>query len=255
MQTGKQLDGKVVMITGGGGSVGEAVARLFLQHGAKLMLGDLSKSKLDEVADRLQSEHVSTLPVDVRCSAGVKQLVDQTLERYGALDVVFSNAGNIGPITSLANYPEDGFDEALAVHVRGAFLCCKHSLPHMRPGGSIIITSSVAGVRGDPGPYGYITAKHAQVWLMRAVAKEAAKLNIRVNTLHPGPIHNDFQRDVEAQLTPVLQRDAGEFFDQIIPLGRHAEPGEIANAALFLASAQSSFVTGSVLMVDGGMSA
>jgi len=254
MQFGKQLEDKVAVITGGGGSIGEAVSRLFLEHGAYLMLADADPERLNATAERLQSDRVCTSVVDVRSSAQVGKMVQRTVERYGALDVVLSNAGNMGPICALSEYPEDGFDDVLAVHVRGAFLCCKHALPHMRPGGSIIITSSVAGVRGDPGPYGYITAKHAQVGLMRAVAKEAAKLQVRVNTLHPGPVENEFQRSVESLITPVLQQDAGQYFDNIIPLGRHAEPGEIANAALFLASAQSSFVTASVMMVDGGMS-
>jgi NAD(P)-dependent dehydrogenase (short-subunit alcohol dehydrogenase family) len=137
--------------------------------------------------------------------------------------------------------------------VKGAFLACKHGLPAMNDGGSLIITSSVAGVRGNPGPYGYITAKHAQVGLMRAVAKEAARRRIRVNSLHPGPVDNAFQATVERDLSKVLGRDATEFFNQMIPLGRHARPEEIAKAALYLASDMSSFTTGSILMADGGM--
>jgi NAD(P)-dependent dehydrogenase (short-subunit alcohol dehydrogenase family) len=125
----------------------------------------------------------------------------------------------------------------------------------MQEGGSVIITSSVAGVRGDAGVYGYITAKHAQVGLMRAVSKEAAQRRIRVNTLHPGPIDNAFQLRVEQQLSVILQRDAGAFFDERIPLGRHGRADEVAQAVVFLASDMSSFTTGSLLMVDGGMSA
>lgn len=125
----------------------------------------------------------------------------------------------------------------------------------MNGGGSVIITSSIAGVRGDPGIYGYITAKHAQVGLMRAVAKEVAPRNIRVNTIHPGPVDNAFMTSVKRELTPVLGRDATTFFNEQIPLRRHALPEEIARSALFLASDQSSFITGSTMMVDGGMSA
>ena len=109
--------------------------------------------------------------------------------------------------------------------------------------------------RAVSGAYAYITAKHAQVGLMRSVAKEAAARNIRVNTIHPGPIANEFQRRVEASLSPMMQLDAGSFFDQIIPLQRHGRPEEVARSVLYLASEQSSFVTGSLLMVDGGMSA
>jgi NAD(P)-dependent dehydrogenase (short-subunit alcohol dehydrogenase family) len=125
----------------------------------------------------------------------------------------------------------------------------------MNDGGSVIITSSVVGLRGDAGPYAYITAKHAQVGLMRSVAKEAAARRIRVNTIHPGPTHNGFQAGVERHLSPVLGRDAAKLFDELIPLRRHAEPDEIARSVLYLASSQSSFVTGSTLVVDGGMTA
>ncbi len=125
----------------------------------------------------------------------------------------------------------------------------------MRDGGSVIITSSVAGVRGDPGVYGYIAAKHAQVGLMRCLAKELAPRRIRVNTLHPGPISNSFQDAVEADLSRHIHRDGAAFFNKMIPLGRHGSPEEIAQSVLFLASDESRFTTGSLLMADGGMSA
>ena len=98
----------------------------------------------------------------------------------------------------------------------------------MNDGGSVVITSSVAGLRGDPGVYAYIMAKHAQVGLMRSVAKEAARRRIRVNTIHPGPTHNEFQAGIERSLSAVLGGEAGQFFDDLIPLGRHAAPDEIA---------------------------
>jgi NAD(P)-dependent dehydrogenase (short-subunit alcohol dehydrogenase family) len=119
----------------------------------------------------------------------------------------------------------------------------------------VIIMSSVAGVRGDPGVYGYIVAKHAQIGLMRCLAKELAPRRIRVNTVHPGPIDNSFQHAVEAGLTDVIKRDGAEFFNAMIPLGRHGTPEEVAQSVLYLASDESRFTTGSRLMVDGGMSA
>jgi NAD(P)-dependent dehydrogenase (short-subunit alcohol dehydrogenase family) len=125
----------------------------------------------------------------------------------------------------------------------------------MNDGGSIVITSSVAGVRGDPGVYAYITAKHAQVGLMRCLAKELAPRRIRVNTIHPGPIQNTFQQAVESDLSKLIQRDGATFFNAMIPLGRHGSPDEIAQSVLYLASDQSSFTTGATLMADGGMSA
>jgi NAD(P)-dependent dehydrogenase (short-subunit alcohol dehydrogenase family) len=158
-------------------------------------------------------------------------------------------------IAPLCEYPEETFDDVMRVHVKGAFLACKYGVPKMNDGGSVIITSSVAGLRGDPGVYAYITAKHAQIGLMRCVAKEAARRRIRVNTIHPGPTDNAFQAGIESELSVVLGRDARAMFDGMIPLGRHGLPEEIAAAVLFLASDQSSFVTGSMLVVDGGMSA
>ena len=104
--------------------------------------------------------------------------------------MLFGNAGNQGPVVPVTEYPEDAFDALLAVHVRGAFLACKYGLPSMNAGGSIIITSSVVGTMGAPGSVAYVTAKHAQVGLMRTIAREAAPRSIRVNTLHPGPIVN-----------------------------------------------------------------
>ena len=247
------LQDKTCLITGGAGSIGRASAKLFQDEGARVMLVDLRESDLKRVAEGLDLKRTLTEAADVTNSADMKRAVARTVEAWGKIDVLFSNAGIVGAISPIADYPEDVFDEVLAVHVKGAFLACKYGLPAMNDGGSLIITSSVAGVRGNPGPYGYITAKHAQVGLMRAVAKEAARRHIRVNSLHPGPVDNDFQATVERDLSKVLGRDATEFFNQMIPLGRHARPEEIARAALYLASDMSSFTTGSILMADGGM--
>ena len=251
----QQLTDKVCVITGGAGSIGLATARLFMDHGARIMLADLDEASLAHAVSGWDRDRIAFEVTDVADSAQVKRLFEHTVERFGGVDVIFSNACNMGVICPLAEFPEDEFDQVLAVHVKGAFLCCKHGISVMRDGGSVIITSSVVGVRGDPGAYAYITAKHAQVGLMRSVAKEVAARNIRVNTIHPGPIANEFQRRVEASLSPVMQRDAGAFFDQTIPLQRHGRPEEVARSVLYLASEQSSFVTGSLLMVDGGMSA
>jgi NAD(P)-dependent dehydrogenase (short-subunit alcohol dehydrogenase family) len=154
------------------------------------------------------------------------------------------------PVTQ---YPEDQFDALMAVHVRGAFLACKYGLPCMNDGGSIIITSSVVGAMGAPGSVAYVTAKHAQVGVMRTVAKEAAARGIRVNTLHPGPIDNAFQARIEENIGKMAGIDATRMLNEVIPLHRHAQPDEIARSALYLACDLSSFVTGSVLMADGGM--
>jgi NAD(P)-dependent dehydrogenase (short-subunit alcohol dehydrogenase family) len=176
-------------------------------------------------------------------------------EAFGGLDVVVSNAGIAGVIAPVADYPEDVFDQVMAVHVRGSFLVCKHSLGYVRPGGSIVITSSVVGLTSAPGICAYATAKHALVGLMRTLAKETAPRGIRVNTIHPGPVDNEFQHRIEVAATGAARYDqAAAAFDQLIPLARHAAPAEVARAMLFLASDESSFVTGATLAVDGGMS-
>jgi NAD(P)-dependent dehydrogenase (short-subunit alcohol dehydrogenase family) len=250
-----RLDGKVCVITGAAGSIGLATAKLFLEEGALAMLLDLSESDLAGASRDLPADRVAWRAADVRRASDVQAAIAATVQKWGRIDVLFSNAGNAGVIAPLADYPEEVFDDVYRVHVKGAFLMCKHGIPQMQDGGSVVITSSVAGLRGDAGVYGYITAKHAQIGLMRSVSKEAARRRIRVNTIHPGPTRNSFQSGIESQLSVVLGRDAGRFFDDLIPLGRHAAPEEIARAVLFLASDASSFVTGATLVVDGGMSA
>lgn len=248
------LDGNTCIITGGAGSIGLATARLFLEQGARVMLADVHGPALEQALRSLVSDNVQGCVTDVSQAESVQALVRATTERWGAIDVVFSNAGNFGTVAPIDQYPQDVFDAVYAVHVRGAFLLAKYTVPHLREGARIVITSSVAGTRGDPGVYAYITAKHAQVGLMRCLSKELAPRGIRVNSIHPGPIANGFQRAVEADLSKIIQRDGGQFFDEQTPLGRHGTPEEIAQSVLYLASAQSSYTTGTMLMVDGGMS-
>jgi NAD(P)-dependent dehydrogenase (short-subunit alcohol dehydrogenase family) len=251
----RRLDGKVAIITGGAGSIGLAAARLFLAEGAKVMLVDLDAGQLTRAVAGLDPECCATAAANVTAAKEVEAFVEATISRFGKVDILFSNAGNFGTVAPIDSYPEAVFDSVLAVHVKGAFLCCKYAVPHMNDGGSIIITSSVAGTRGDPGVYGYITAKHAQTGLMRCLAKELAPRRIRVNTINPGPIDNGFQLAVEEKLGTIIGRDGTEFFNDIIPLGRHGAPEEIARSVLYLASDDSSFVTGTIHAVDGGMSA
>lgn len=250
------LERKVCVITGGAGSVGLASADTFVREGARVMLVDLRESDLDRAAHTVASPNVATHAADVSQIADTKAYIDATVARWGKIDVLFSNAGTSGVVAPVPDYPEDVFDSVIAVHVRGAFLACRYGLPRMNDGGSIIITSSIVGLRGDGGgACAYVTAKHAQVGLMRSVAKGAARRNIRVNTLHPGPIDNEFQLGIERGISRLVGRDATEMLNEAIPLHRHARPDEIARAALFLASDQSSFTTGATLTADGGLSA
>ena len=248
------VDGKTCIVTGGAGSLGSAAARALLAEGAKVMLVDLDADKLARVVRDLGTNRAAYVAADVTNAVQTRNYVSETVAQWGKIDVLFSNAGNFGTVAPITDYPEDVFDSVLAVHVKGTFLTAKHAVPHMNDGGSIIITSSVAGVSGDPGVYGYITAKHAQIGLMRVLAKELAGRNIRVNTVHPGPVDNGFQLNVEKKLGELIGRDGTQFFNELVPLHRHARPDEVARSVLFLASDASSFTTGSLLMVDGGMS-
>ncbi|WP_048649355.1 SDR family NAD(P)-dependent oxidoreductase [Nitratireductor soli] len=249
-----KLKDKVCIITGGAGSLGLATARLFLNEGARLVLVDKDEDQLAHATETLVAETVIAVAADVSSADDTQRYVQVAAERFGPIDVLFSNAGNFGVVAPIADYPEDVFDAVQAVHVKGALLAAKYVTPHMRDGGSIVITSSVAGLRGDAGVYAYAAAKHAQVGLMRCLAKELAPRAIRVNTIHPGPIDNGFQLAVEDGLGRQMGIDGTEFFNQIIPLGRHGRAEEVARSVLYLACDDSSFTTGTTLAVDGGLS-
>ena len=248
-----RLDGKAAIITGGEGSIGMATARAFVAEGASVFLAGIAEPELKTGAAKLGG-NAAWAVTDVTDSGQVKAAVDAALDRFGRLDVVIANAGISGAIAPIADYPEDAFDQTLAVHVRGAFLLCKHAVPHLATGASVIITSSVVGLMAAPHIAGYSTAKHAQVGLMRTLAAELAPRGIRVNTIHPGPVDNEFQHRIEVAATGDDTDKATTIFNQMIPLARHAAPTEIARAMLYLASDDSSFMTGATLAVDGGMS-
>jgi NAD(P)-dependent dehydrogenase (short-subunit alcohol dehydrogenase family) len=246
-----RLDGKVALITGGESGIGLATARLFAAEGAALHLVGIDEARLAEAEASLGA---LTTVADVTDEDSVQQAVAAGVERYGRIDVLFSKAGISGHIGPIAEFPSDAFARVLAVHVLGAFHVLKHGAPHVPDGGSIIITSSVVGLIGAPGVSAYVTAKHAQVGLMRTAAKELAARRIRVNTLHPGPTSTPFQDDIEMRATGQAQEAAARVFDGMIPLGRHTTPEEIAHAVLYLASDESAMVTSHTLAVDGGMS-
>ena len=194
------------------------------------------------------------MKADASDEADVRTMVETAVERFGALDVAFANAGIFGDAGPITGYDTATFDRVLAVNVRGPFLLAKHALAAMRDGGSMIITSSVVGLTSDPGIVAYATSKHAVVGLMRTAAKEMAPRRIRVNTLHPGPVDNEFQHTIEETATGRPRAEATAFFDTMIPLQRHATADEVALAALYLASDESAFLTGATIPLDGGMS-
>jgi NAD(P)-dependent dehydrogenase (short-subunit alcohol dehydrogenase family) len=250
-----RLDSKTALITGAAGSIGAATARRFVAEGARVALVDLDAAALDALAAQLGgAASALAIAADVTDGEQVARAVDETVQRFGGLDIAFANAGIFGEVANIIDYPDDVFDRVMAVNVRGPFLVAKHALRAMRDGGSLIINSSVVGLTADPGIVAYATSKHALVGLMRTAAKEVAPRGIRVNTLHPGPVDNAFQHRIETTATGEPEAGAAALFEQMIPLGRHATPGEVAAAVLFLASDESAFLTGATVPLDGGMS-
>jgi NAD(P)-dependent dehydrogenase (short-subunit alcohol dehydrogenase family) len=252
-QSDISMAGRTCLITGGAGSIGQAAAAALLAQGARVMLVDRDGAMLESAATALGGD-TATMAADVTRGEDAARYVAATVEKFGKIDMLFANAGIAGVVSPVHAYPENVFDAVMAVSVRGAFLAAKYAVPAMNDGGSIVIMSSVMGLTADPGVAAYATAKHAVVGLMRVLAKELAPRGIRVNTIHPGPVDNGFQAQIERALDGVLGGDATAFLNGAIPLGRHARAAEIARAVLFLASDMSSFVTGTTLAVDGGMS-
>jgi NAD(P)-dependent dehydrogenase (short-subunit alcohol dehydrogenase family) len=245
---------KVCVISGGAGSIGLASAKRFLAEGAKVMLIDLPGPALDAAVNACNSSNVMGYSADVSDPVQVQAAFEKVTQTWGKLDVIVSNAGNAGRNSRIENYPEDIFDLTLTIHAKGAFLACKYGAPLMNDGGSIVITSSVSGVRGGNGVnMAYVTAKHAQIGVMRVAAKALAARGIRVNTINPGPVDNEFQTGIEVEMGALLGVNITEQLNQTVPLKRHARPDEIAGAVLYLSSDLSTYVTGTVHMVDGGI--
>ena len=251
----KRLADKVAIITGGAGSIGKTTAKLFLDNGAKVFLVDLDEDSLKKVADDLGSKNIKYAAADVTKSEDVKRYVAEAVNAFGTIDIFFNNAGIEGVVKPTVGYPEDIFDKVIAVNVKGVFLGNKYVLPKMKDGGSVILTASVAGITGRPNVTAYIASKHAVVGMMRNLAIEVAPRKIRVNTINPSPVDNRMMRSLEAGYNPDDAIGMKKAFENSIPLGRYADPIEIAQLVQFLASDESKFITGTTQVIDGGMNA
>ena len=250
----KRLENMVAVITGGAGSIGQTTAKFFLDDGAKVLLVDLNEDALQKTVKQLGGNNVRYSVADVTKSEDVKRYVSEAVKAFGKIDIFFNNAGIEGIVQPITEYPEEMFDKVMAVNVKGAWLGIKYVLPEMNDGGSIINTSSVAGINGSPNVSGYITSKHAVTGIMRAIAVEAAPRKIRVNSIHPSPVDNRMMRSLEEGFAPGQASTAKKELEKTIPLGRYAEPEEIAKLVLFLAGDDSRFITGTTQVIDGGLS-
>lgn len=249
----KRLENKVAIITGGAGSIGRTTAKLFAEEGAKVMLVDLNENELKGAMDEIGGDMIKFCVADVSKASEVENYVNQTVEAFGKVDIFFNNAGIEGVVKPLIEYPEDVFDKVIAVNVKGVWLGNKYVLPQMNDNGSIIITSSVAGLLGSPNVSAYITSKHATVGIMRATAMEASHRRIRVNSVHPSPVDNRMMRSLEDGYSEGHGEQVKKNLEETIPFKRYAEPLEIAQLVLFLASDDSKFITGTTQVIDGGI--
>lgn len=253
-----KLNNKVAIITGGAGGIGKETAKRFLQEGAKVVLVDLFQESLEQAKEELsQFGDIHIVQADITKESDVQNYVRQTVQRYGKVDVFFNNAGIEGKVQPIIETALEDFEKVQRVNVNGIFLGLKHVLPVMTTQGygSIINTSSVAGLGGTPGVAPYVTSKHAVIGLTKVAALEAAGANVRVNSIHPSPVNTRMMRSLETGFNPESPEGAKEQFAQSIPLKRYGEVSDIANLVLFLASDESAFITGAQYRIDGGMGA
>jgi NAD(P)-dependent dehydrogenase (short-subunit alcohol dehydrogenase family) len=247
-----KLDGKVAIVSGAASGIGRASAELFVREGAQVLLVDRDV-RVEEVA-RALGERAAGMVADVSSESDTVRYVGMCLERFGGVDVLFANAGVEGTVAPIVDLPVEALDRVLAINVRGPFLAIKHAAPKIaeRGGGSIVVTSSVAGLIGSPGLAAYVASKHAVIGLVRSAALELAGSKIRVNALNPGPIDNRMMRSIEEQAAPGAGDAVRMSFEEKVPLHRYGTNEEIARFALFLASDDASYCTGNVYVADGG---
>jgi NAD(P)-dependent dehydrogenase (short-subunit alcohol dehydrogenase family) len=248
-----RLDGKVCVITGAGGGMGREAAIVFAGEGAKLCVADLDAGLAEETVS-LCTGDAFALGVDVADEAGVREMYAATAERFGGVDVLYNNAGiSPGDDASVLDTSVDAWQRVQDVNAKGVFLCCKHGIPYLleRGGGSVInVASFVALLGAATSQISYTASKGAVLAMSKELGVQFARQGVRVNALCPGPVETPL-------LLAIYGDDAAAFERRRVhwPTGRLGKPREIVNAALFLASDESSFVNGATFVVDGGITA
>lgn len=249
-----RLAGKVAVITGGASGIGAGTVRRFAAEGAKVLIGDRNLAGAEELAASLGSD-VAAQAVDVRREDEVAGLIESAQSRWGRLDCVFNNAGFGGAMGPIDETSEVDFDTTMDVLFKGVFFGIKHAAPRMKKQGfgSIINTGSVAGIRAGIGPHIYGAAKAAVIFLTKSTALELAEWNVRANAICPGYIATALATGKGDANTEAHLAKFREVCKDLQPIGRAGEPEDIANTALWLASDESTFVTGQEIVVDGAL--
>jgi NAD(P)-dependent dehydrogenase (short-subunit alcohol dehydrogenase family) len=247
-----EYQGKVVLVTGGSYGIGRAAAISFAQRGAKVAIADLDVKRGEETLHRIKEAGGDAIFVktDVSLESDVKALVEKTIQTYGRLDCAFNNAGIHKQFVSTIDFPAAEWDEMINVNLKSVWLCMKYEIPQMlkQGKGSIVNTSSAAGLVGAPSNPAYPASKHGVVGLTKSTALEFARKGIRVNCVCPGPTRTGMNEALVAS-----NPDMVKAMDQKVPMGRIGEPEEVAAAAIWLCSDEASYITGHALPVDGGI--
>ena len=250
-----RLENQVAVVTGGARGLGAGIVSRFVEEGARVVFSDLLNEKGKGLEEEF-GQNVAFYRADATSAPDTEALMDFAVQRFGRLDCVVNNAGTGGVRGPIAEIPVEGFDQSIALLLRGPFLGIKYAVPHMK-GGTIINIASISGITAGYSPHVYTAAKFGIVGLTKSVSLELAEQGIRVNAICPGKmatyIWARVYPDMPADLVERVPEITEPWLAEGVPLGRAGLPADIANAALWLASSESSFVTGQAIVVDGGL--